>query len=181
MVDISGGSNKKKYLLSPNQFRLSQFLSCLQASSAVLTVSESFHKDIENPEEGDNKDINYSKKKQQEKIINFAQTQDFLKSRLLSDHTEEFHGIKEFINKKIKRTNSITSSNKSNNTIDSALIHMNQSTHTVTPSPSHQASLQNQDKIILQNTEQREEHSPIQNNNFTLLPSDQGQKQWRYG
>jgi hypothetical protein len=99
MVDISGGSNRKKYLLSPNQFRLSQFLTCLHASSAPSTVNASFHKDNGNYFASDDKQINYSTKKQQEKIIDFTRSQEYLKARLLSDHTEEFNGIKEYFNK----------------------------------------------------------------------------------
>jgi len=96
MVDISGGSNSKKYLLSPHQFRLSQFLLCLQGTTAVVSVSDSFHKDYKDYEKGDDKTFDYSPKKTQESIIDFTRTHDYLKTRILSDNTEIFNGIKDY-------------------------------------------------------------------------------------
>lgn len=42
-IDISGGSNTKKHLLSPLQFRLSQFLICSLGDAAASTTSANFH------------------------------------------------------------------------------------------------------------------------------------------
>jgi hypothetical protein len=43
-VDIIGGSNPKRHLLSPNHHRLSQFLYCLYGKRATTIISESFHR-----------------------------------------------------------------------------------------------------------------------------------------
>jgi hypothetical protein len=88
-VDISGGSNSRKHLISPNQHRLSLFLYCILGSESFGSINSSFHKTFE---VGDKKIHNFNKKKEQDLIIDFAKTQDILKSRLLSDSpiTDEF-------------------------------------------------------------------------------------------
>jgi hypothetical protein len=43
-IDISGGSNNKKHLLSPNQFRLTQFLFYLHGIETAKVINETFNK-----------------------------------------------------------------------------------------------------------------------------------------
>jgi len=81
---ISGGSNTKKYLLSPLQHRLSQFLICVFGAESSSEIITSFHKPI-NVE--DKKDIDYSTKVNQDRIINFAKSNEILKSRLLDENS----------------------------------------------------------------------------------------------
>jgi hypothetical protein len=81
-IDISGGSNSKKHLLSPHQYRLSQFLLCLYGTETSSLVSNSFHKSRTIK---DNKSMDYSTKRSQDSIIDFAKSHKYLKSRLLGN------------------------------------------------------------------------------------------------
>jgi hypothetical protein len=78
-IDIPGGSNNKKHLLSPHQYRLSQFLTCLYGNKSSSKINESFHRIIK-----DKKSLQYSTKSMQNDIINFAESNEILKARLLS-------------------------------------------------------------------------------------------------
>jgi len=42
-IEVSGGSNSKKHLFSPNHLKLSQFLLCLLGDQTNEEVVESFH------------------------------------------------------------------------------------------------------------------------------------------
>jgi len=92
-IDISGGSNSKKHLLSPHQYRLAQFLLCLEGSSASAVVSNSFHKSrtIKDKKWGD-----YSTKTNQQFIIDFAKTNEALKAQLLNNEPFIPKSVKEF-------------------------------------------------------------------------------------
>lgn len=82
-IDISGGSNNKKHILSPLQFKLSLFLSCVYGGSqASIEVTKSFHRSFN---ENDKKEINYSLKSVQNKIIDFAQADEIFKARILGE------------------------------------------------------------------------------------------------
>lgn len=82
-IDISGGSNNKKHLLSPLQLKLSLFLSCVYGGSqASIEVKNSFHLPISDENK---KELNYSIKEYQNKYIDFAKSNEMLKSRLLLD------------------------------------------------------------------------------------------------
>lgn len=92
-IDISGGSNSKKHLLSPHQYRLAQFLLCLEKSSASGVVSNSFHKSrtIKDKKWGD-----YSTKTTLQFIINFTKTNEALKAQLLNNEPFIPKSVKEF-------------------------------------------------------------------------------------
>ncbi len=141
-VDISGGSNNKKYLLSPHQFRLSQFLSCLYGSHASTIVKESFHRFLGNK---DKKIFDYSPKRVQAEITDYVLSNEYLKSQLLKDTSQIYKSFNEFTKarkKELQKTNTISNvtqsenlatptptCNKNNNAVDSAA-----KAQTVTPS-----------------------------------------------
>jgi len=81
-IDISGGSNTKKHLISPVQHRLSLFLMCFFGTKSSSFVNESFHRDFK---ESDKKLTDYSTKKRQGLIIDLARANEILKSRLLAE------------------------------------------------------------------------------------------------
>lgn len=179
MVDISGGSNSKKYLLSPHQFS-SQFLLCLQGSSAAVSVSDSFHKDYKDYEEGDVKSIDYSPKKTQEFIIDFTRTHDYLKTRILSDNTEIFNGIKDYLNKQNKKNTNFTINEALN---DSSAITSNNENSAITSNNDSNNDI-NSETVIRTDTEQPtqtvlDKHTPAphsalarENNNYVKNNED---------
>lgn len=69
-IDISGGSNTKKHMLSPHQFRLSQFLICFYGNDVPSIINESFHRQ---KTENDKKNLNLSYKKIQNSIIDLVE------------------------------------------------------------------------------------------------------------
>ena len=83
-VDISGGSNNKKHLLSPNQFRLAQFLFCLHGTEASKVISKTFIKPrtAEIKKAGD-----YSTKFVQDHVIDLAKSNEYLRARILNDES----------------------------------------------------------------------------------------------
>jgi hypothetical protein len=72
-VDISGGSNSKKHLISLLQHRLSLFLLCAFGSESYGIVNGSFHKPYQ---DGDKKTNDYSTKSNQNLIIDFARANE---------------------------------------------------------------------------------------------------------
>lgn len=104
MIDISGGSNNKKHMLSPHQYRLSQFLTCLYRNEAPSKINESFHRTIK-----DKKSLQYSTKSIQNDIINFAESNEILKTRLFSSKSVLDKSILE------AQANSSLNNNTSNN------------------------------------------------------------------
>lgn len=82
-IDVSGGSNNKKYLLSPLQLRLSLFLSAVYGGSlASSEVKNSFHRErtLETV-----KGIDYSSKKRKKKIIDLIKSNEIFKDRILNE------------------------------------------------------------------------------------------------
>lgn len=67
-IEISGGSNNKKHLLSSHQFRLSLLSYCLLGIPVLGFIIDSFHKgrDI-----NDKKEINYSTNEVKNYIIDY--------------------------------------------------------------------------------------------------------------
>lgn len=78
-IDISGGSNNKKHLLSIHQFRLSQFLMCIYGNETSSLINQSFHSEIKHK-----KGLAIDKKKDQKVIIDFLESNDEFRSRLLA-------------------------------------------------------------------------------------------------
>jgi len=91
-IDISGGSNTKKHLISPVQHRLSLFLMCIFGSKSTSFVNESFHRDFK---ESDKKGSDYSTKERQNLIIDLARANEILKSRLLAECPIDFSLIED--------------------------------------------------------------------------------------
>jgi len=83
-VDISGGSNNKKHILSTLQFRLSQILFCIYGSNASEYVSYSFHKSRTNR---DIKEIDYTLSNIQEFIVDFNEKRTINKQEITSERS----------------------------------------------------------------------------------------------
>jgi hypothetical protein len=81
-IDLSGGSNTKKHLISPVQHRLSLFLMCFFGTKSSSFVNESFHRNFQ---ESDKKLTDYSTKQRQDFVIDLARANEILKSRLLAE------------------------------------------------------------------------------------------------
>lgn len=98
-------------------------------------MNASFHKDNGNYDVNDGKNCDYSTKKVQEEIIDFARSHDYLRARLLSDHTEEFNGVREyFIKQNTQNESSSTTSNNESNNSNSGSDHtVVQDKQTITP------------------------------------------------
>ena len=86
-LDIGGGSNSKKHVLSPLQLRLSLFLSCLYNKGfgskvdVFNEVTNSFHREYSVK---DKKNSDLSTKEIQDSVISFGQSNEIFKSRILS-------------------------------------------------------------------------------------------------
>lgn len=81
-IDISGGSNTKKHLISSVQHRLSLFLMCFFGTKSSSFVNQSFHRELN---ENDKKLIDYSTKQRQDFIIDLSRANEILKSRILAE------------------------------------------------------------------------------------------------
>lgn len=82
-IDISGGSNNKKHLLSPLQFKLSLFLICLYGGSqASNVVKKDFHRVFTSE---DKKIYSSTPKYAQGLLIDFIKSTENFKSRILAD------------------------------------------------------------------------------------------------
>ena len=92
-IDISGGSNTKKHLISPIQHRLSLFLMCFFGTKSSFFVSESFHREFK---ASDKKLIDYSTKKSQDLVIDLARANEIFKSRILAENPINKDPIKNF-------------------------------------------------------------------------------------
>nr|YP_025889.1 DNA-dependent RNA polymerase [Moniliophthora perniciosa]AAQ74287.1 DNA-dependent RNA polymerase [Moniliophthora perniciosa] len=83
-IDISGGSNNKKHLLSPLQSKLSLFLACWQnGANSSMEIVESFHRELT---ETDKKLFDYTTKSIQDLIIEYVRSNEEYKSKLLADY-----------------------------------------------------------------------------------------------
>lgn len=101
-IDISGGSNTKKHLLSNLQFKLALFLSCIyDGSEASTIIKKSFHRDF-NAE--DKKRFNYSTKGNQDKIINFVSSDAQFRSRVLDEYLNSVKSKNNFSSSPLKTT-----------------------------------------------------------------------------
>ena len=113
-IDISGGSNNKKHLLSPLQHRLSLFLMCLYEAKSFNVVNESFHS--KRPID-DNKLADYSTKSAHKQIIDFARSNEIYKNILLGESPikSELGDILNKNNKNSTPSNKESNSNKNTN------------------------------------------------------------------
>lgn len=111
MIDISGGSNNKKHMLSPHQYRLSQFLTCLYGNKSSSKINESFHSTIKHT-----KGLTYSSKFMQNSIINFAESSELLKARLFQSKS-----VLDKSNLKDQSTSSLNDNTSKNDQTTSAL------------------------------------------------------------
>jgi hypothetical protein len=110
-IDISSGSNNKKYLLSPLQLKLSLFIACLNdASQSFTDIVSSFHRYFR---EEDKKSNDYTNKDFQKKLIDLAASNAIFKKRILGDINLKFPSSdSEYINNsKIPSNLSSTSEN----------------------------------------------------------------------
>lgn len=106
-IDVSGGSNNKKYLLSPLQLRLSLFLSAVYGgSSASLEVTKSFHRD--RTLETNVKGVDFSSKKSQKKLIDFIKSNEIFKDRILNEPLL-FKNINELFDSKTEENSEVGS------------------------------------------------------------------------
>lgn len=110
-IDISGGSNTKKHLISPVQHRLSLFLMCIFGSKSTSFINESFHRDFK---ESEKKGFDNSTKQEQNLIIDFARANEILKSRILAEGPIDFSSIED-LNENEEATQKTTSSRDKNN------------------------------------------------------------------
>lgn len=84
-IDVSGGSNNKKYLLSPYQLKLSLFTMALfGGSAATLRVKNSFHRDRNLGIDHQGKGIDLYTKGNKKEIIDIIQSNKIFKNRVLN-------------------------------------------------------------------------------------------------
>ena len=98
-IEVSGGSNSKKHMFSPNHLRMSQFLYCLLGNSTTEVVNYSFHN---SPKSITNKKINYEEKRILSYINNYVKKKPFVNK----DNKDAVDKFKENFNKSDNKTDS---------------------------------------------------------------------------
>ena len=119
-IDISGGSNNKKHLLSSQQFRLSLLSYCLLGHSVYSNIVSSFH----NPNPMDNKEINYNTNEVINFLIDFKAKQRKNNNNKVTDEKKD-HSVKNENLNDNKKTEIIDSLNLENLPKKTKIIYKN--------------------------------------------------------
>jgi hypothetical protein len=136
-IDISGGSNSKKHLLSPLQHRLSLLLTCIYGSESSSIIKSSFHSHNSLNFYQSKKMHNYKEKGLEEKVFDFIKSSESLKnkinqtsdieiSEILSFNTEEDSKENKSINNSTDdsdiKNNLIKNDQKNNNSLSNSTL-----------------------------------------------------------